>query len=115
HRIRKQLTLLATATLAAVLAFQGAASAQVLTSARCQNAFGVSLDTAQRRYAWGLYCRNNAGTLGRNPDHFLSTYSIDDYNAAPVTAPTPAIPYIRAQLFPTYLDYVTFGYWDVPD
>jgi hypothetical protein len=111
----KHLTFFTASALAVVLALDGTASAQVLTTARCQNAFSVGLDIAQRRYAWGQFCRTNATTMGRNPEHYLSQMSIDDYNATPVTTPTVDRPYIRAQLFPTYFDYVTFGVWDIPD
>jgi hypothetical protein len=111
----KHLTLLTAAALAAVASLSGSASAQVLTAARCQNAFNTTTDTAQRRYAWGQWCRGQATALGRNPEHFLSQMSIDDYNATSPTTPTPARPYLRSQLFPTYLDFQTFGYWDIPN
>jgi hypothetical protein len=111
----KHLAFLTASALAAVMAFEGTASAQVLTSARCQNAFGVSPDIAQRRYAWGLYCRANATAMARNPEHYLSAMSMADYNATSPTTPTVERPYVRSQLFPTYLDYATFGVWDIPD
>jgi len=110
----KHLAFFTAATLAALTAFDGTASAQVLTAARCANAFTVNNDIAQRRYAWSLWCRGNATAMGRNPEHYLSQMSMDDYAATSPTTPTVERPYIRAQLFPTYLDFVTFSYWDIP-
>jgi hypothetical protein len=101
----KHLVFLTTATLAVVMAAQGTASAQLLTTARCQNAFNVTSDTAQRRMAWGMFCRANPGA--RPATHFVTNESVTDFNTAAAT--------LKPFLFPTYLDQATFAVWDIPN
>jgi hypothetical protein len=109
--LTKHLVFLITTTLAVATATQGIASAQILTTARCQNAFNVSSDTAQRRMSWGMYCRAHpgpdAGGVPRPATHYVNNESVTDYNTA---APT-----LQPFLFPTYLDQSVFAVWDIPD
>ena len=86
-------------------------NAQVLTTGRCATAYGVSEQVAQNRYAWGLHCRANPGNspVGglRDPNHYLSTFSITDYNLADAS--------LKKRLYPTYLSMETYTPWDLPD
>lgn len=87
-----------------------AAQAQILSAARCQNAYNITPGQAAGRYAWGLYCRNNPATnpasaLPFPPDHYLTQASVNDYNARPDLQP---------YLFPTYFDFTSFVPWDIP-
>jgi hypothetical protein len=110
--VMKHVVLLITATLAIATTTRGTASAQILTTARCQNAFSVSSDTAQRRMSWGMYCRTHpgpdAGGAPRPATHYVNNESITDYNTADPTN-------LRPFLFPTYLDQAAFAVWDIPD
>lgn len=109
-RIRN-LALSALVGLSSTVVVPGDASAQILTAARCSNAFGVSQTQAQGRYAWGLYCRANpakgvSGPLRPSKD-YLTDESITDYNSATDT--------LKARLFPAYFDMVRGAIWDIPD
>lgn len=111
HSRMKYFVLLTTSVAAITTATQGTASAQILTTARCQNAFGVPQDTAQRRMAWGEYCRvhpePDANGVPRPGTVYLTNESVTDYNTADPT--------MKAALFPTYFDQNTFAVWDVPN
>lgn len=86
-------------------------NAQVITTGRCATAFGVSPQVAQNRYAWALHCRANPGNspVGglRDPNHYLSTYSIADYSLASTD--------MKSRLYPTYLNYTSAAFWDLPN
>ncbi len=100
----------------AALATAGAprlASAQLISTARCANAPGVTQPQAAGRYAWANFCRNNPRTDATNltllpASAYLTQASINYYNAD--TNATE-----KANLFPTYFDAVIGGSWDVPD
>jgi hypothetical protein len=89
---------------------QGESEAQLLTAERCANAYNVSSGQAQGRFGWASFCRTNPAT---NPntgtlytaEKYLTTASVQDYNARPDLQPW---------LFPTYFDFVTFQPWDIP-
>ncbi len=114
-KLMKHLVIFGASTLATVLAFQGTASAQLLSAARCQNAFSVSEDTAQRRYAWSLFCKANPGPdaagMTRPGTHYLTDQSVTDYNTA---SSDPGAAVNKQHLFPTYFDFVGGGLFDIP-
>lgn len=117
----KRLAPFAIVVLSVIAGSRSPASAQLLTAARCQNAFGVSQATATARMNWGFFCvaqcQASPPTAACPPDatgvnprpytQFLTDASITDYNTASAT--------LKPFLFPTYFDYVTFGVWDIPD
>jgi hypothetical protein len=105
---------LLTITVSAVLGgAQRSASAQLLDSSRCTNAFGVSQETAQRRYAWALYCsahpQQGGGTSLLPGWHYMTPESIDYYNNDLDASE-------KVHLFPTYFNYDSqaAGPWDIP-
>lgn len=92
-------------------ALEEAASAQILNTARCKNAYGVSDALAQIRMHWGLYCRDKptagAGGAVRPGTAYLTDASHTDYYATANVS-------LRPKLFPTYWDSTNFTIWDVP-
>jgi len=115
-RPMKHLALFTVMILSTVAGVRGTASAQLLTASRCQNAFGVPLDTAQRRYAWALFCRSHPGPDAtgalRPGTAYLTDQSVTDHDTT-TTDINAAVS--QQRLFPTYFDYVTFGVFDIPD
>lgn len=89
-----------------------AASAQILNTARCKNAYGVPDALAQIRMHWGLFCRDKptagAGGAIRPGTAYLTDASHTDYYAAVNAA-------LRPKLFPTYWDSTNFVIWDAPE
>lgn len=101
--------ILAFTALSTLSTIENVASAQILNTARCNNAWGVPDALAQVRMAWALHCRSNptAGAGGSRPGTYLTDASFTDYYSSANAS-------LRPKLFPTYWDSTNFVIWDAP-